>query len=77
MKRPALPHESKLHVTCPFCSAPVDYFTALTWCGTCFVEWYKNRAGKVVFDDERKTERFAFAKAVCKSGGAKIAAKKP
>lgn len=64
--------QRRLHVVCPFCSALVDYRTALTWCSSCYVEFKRKDDGKVIFDDKLKTERFALAKAVMKSGGMKI-----
>ena len=69
MKRKAQPHpDSRLHWLCPFCGDPCDRFTALTWCSGCFVEY----SSTGVFDSKQKTERFAFAKALQKSGGAKF-----
>ena len=69
MKKAAKPHpESRLHVVCPFCDAPVDKFTDLRWCTSCNTEWYRGRNG-IMFDDRRHTDRFAFAKAVVGAGG--------
>lgn len=63
----------RMHVECPFCGRLCDRFSALSWCSGCFVEWYRDRKGRYVFDDRRKTPRFAVAKAVNKAGGVKIA----
>jgi len=63
---------SRLHIVCPFCGQLVDWITELTWCGNCYVEWYETRSGVFIFDDKRKTERFIWAKAICKSGGMRI-----
>jgi hypothetical protein len=60
------------HVICPFCEFPTTTFTEMTWCGGCFVEWYRTRSGSVMFDTERKTPRFAFAKALGKAGGVRF-----
>lgn len=61
-------------VECPFCKHPCDVMTAITYCGHCYVEFYTDRNGDIVFDDKRKTERFAFAKALNKTGGISIGA---
>jgi len=63
----------RFHVRCPFCGDLVDIMTSLSWCSGCFVEWYRTRACNYIFDTERKTERFVWAKAVQKSGGMRIA----
>jgi len=69
MRKKAKPHsESRLHWICPFCGEPCDRFTTLTWCSGCFVEYSPTG----MFDDQRKTDRFAFAKALQKSGGTKL-----
>ena len=69
VKKKARPSESRFHVVCPFCEALVDKVTALRWCSGCFNEWYENRNGDIVFDDKRRTPRFAWAKAIQKAGG--------
>lgn len=72
MRKRARRHpESHLHWVCPFCGRPCDRYTELRWCSGCFVE-YSQRG---VLDDEKKTDRFAFAKAVQKSGGATLKTK--
>lgn len=68
-KRAKISTASRLHWVCPFCGGLCDRITELRWCSKCFVEY---SAGGT-FDDAKKTERFAFAKAVMKSGGARIA----
>ena len=65
----------RLHVECPICGFLCDFRTALTWCAGCYTEFKVSPNGNVTFDTELKTERFAFAKALMKSGGAKIEAK--
>lgn len=72
MKKKATEFLYPFHMLCPFCGEHCDRTASLTWCSGCYVEWYKSRNGDFVFDTKRKTERFAFAKALCKSGGAKI-----
>ncbi len=69
--------DSRLHVICPFCGSAVAWINALTWCGNCYVEFYQDKQGRVVFDDERRTARFAFAKAVNKAGGFRLSATRP
>lgn len=66
MKKKAEPHPSShLHVICPFCGYPVNHHPTITpWCSDCGIEFYINRNLDVVFDDRRKTPRFALAKAV-------------
>ena len=68
MKRKAK-HIGPNLVECPFCGLPNDSQTALRWCSKCGTEWYRNRDGDVVFDDLRKTRRFAWGKALNKAGG--------
>lgn len=62
----------RFHVRCPFCGHLCDSHTALTWCPGCYVEYYETKNFNVIFDTERKTERFAIAKALMKAGGARI-----
>ena len=67
------------HVTCPFCEFLVTIFLAdnMPWCGNCFVEWYRSRDGeRIMFDDQRKTPRYAWAKALGRSGGARLSIKR-
>jgi len=45
--------------------------TELRWCSGCFTEWYKI-GERYIFDDKRKTPRFAWAKAIQKSGGIRM-----
>jgi hypothetical protein len=63
--------DSRLHIVCPFCGFYVDWMTELRWCSGCYVEWFK-RGDKFIFDNRRKTPRFAFAKALQRSGGASM-----
>ena len=63
---------------CPFCEARTTVNPTMPWCGNCFVEYYRGkpdpRTGGVrwVFDDKRKTPRFAWAKALGKAGGMRL-----
>ena len=58
-------------VKCPFCGYSCCTDTVMTWCANCYVEFYRARDGEhIVFDTERKTDRFALAKALAKAGGA-------
>lgn len=69
MKRKAkISEESRFHCVCPFCGYLVGWQTELAWCSKCFVEFSVTDRG-IVFDDAKHTPRFAFAKAVMKSGG--------
>ena len=69
MKRKAnISKESRFHCVCPFCGYLVGWQTELSWCSKCFVEFTVTDRG-IVFDDAKHTPRFAFAKAVMKSGG--------
>jgi formylmethanofuran dehydrogenase subunit B len=63
---------SYLHVICPFCGTLCDKTTALTWYSGCFCEYYKSKSGKVIFDTIKNTPRFAWGKAIQKSGGVRI-----
>lgn len=63
---------SNFHVTCPFCGYLCDRTTNLTWCSNCFCEWYINKKGDFIFDNQRKTIRFALAKSIQRSGGVKF-----
>lgn len=66
---------SYLHVICPFCGHACDRSTPISFCAGCHVEYYTSESGKtVIFDTERRTPRFAWAKALMKSGGARIGA---
>ena len=55
-------------VDCPFCGFPCTVNTPYSWCSGCYVEYYHS-SEHVVFDTARKTPRFAWAKAIAKSGG--------
>lgn len=66
---------SHLHVVCPFCGFAQTWLTEMKWCGGCYVEFYEDRQGRTVFDDKRKTPRFAFAKALGRAGGCQIGSK--
>lgn len=63
---------SHLLCECPFCGYPCDARSALSWCSGCYTEYTTTRTGTVWFDTERKTERFAIAKAFQKTGGVGI-----
>lgn len=59
-------------VTCPFCGYLVTILMAdnMSWCGSCRVEWYDSRDGDwIVFDNKRKTPKYAWAKAIAAAGG--------
>ena len=58
-----------LHIKCPFCDNPCDRSAALAYCSGCYVEYYKDEDGEVIFDTKRKTSKFAIAKALNKAGG--------
>ncbi len=52
-------------VKCPFCDFSTDETSANQACGNCYVEFYLNRCGAVIFDTERRTEnsgQYAFAR---------------
>jgi len=56
-------------VNCPFCDYLCCTDTVMTWCANCYVEFCYSRDGEyIVFDTERKTDRFALAKAFAKAG---------
>ena len=58
-------------VLCPFCGYKETTDTHMAWCANCLIEWYISRDGEwVVFDDERQTPKFAWAKAFAAAGGA-------
>lgn len=61
---------------CPFCKQRTTYNDAMPWCSNraCLVE-YSQRGRRIVFDDARKTPRFALAKAFMAAGGVRIGAK--
>jgi hypothetical protein len=53
-------------VDCPFCGFSTDLASANPACGGCYVEFYENRKGEIVFDTLRHTEmgqRYAVARA--------------
>ena len=58
-----------LQVACPFCGARQSVNTNMPWCPECAVEYFRDRHGTIVFDDARKTPRFALAKALNRAGG--------
>lgn len=60
------------HIRCPFCGFDTTWITEMRWCANCYVEWYRRRDGEIVFDTNRKTPRFAFAKALGKAGGVRF-----
>jgi hypothetical protein len=60
--------KSRLHWLCPFCGEACDAITELRWCSGCYTEY--SQSG--MFNDKQKTRRFAFAKALMKSGGTRI-----
>lgn len=67
---------------CPFCGAQTTENTAMPWCVNCRTEYYtreNRRTGldEFVFDDQRKTPRFAWAKALNAAGGIRIGKDKP
>lgn len=66
---------------CPFCGACAAYNAAMPWCASCQVEYFLSHKvdpiggrKRYIFDDKRKTERFAFAKAVNAAGGMRMGA---
>lgn len=71
MKKVAKRHpESPFHVVCPFCGFACTKDTAYSWCSGCYVEYYPSKSGlSVIFDTERKDDRFIWAKALQKAGG--------
>lgn len=57
-------------VNCPFCDYKIATDTTMTWCANCLTEWYISRDGEwAIFDDERQTPKFAWAKAFARAGG--------
>lgn len=70
---------------CPFCGHHQAINENMPWCAKCAVEYgerktYEDKYGTmsysyVVFDDKKKTERFAWAKALNLSGGVRIGKK--
>lgn len=72
MRRRAEWKPGESHTPCPFCGHLVTILLAdnMPWCVGCRVEWYRSRDGeRIIFDDRRKTERFALAKAMNAAGG--------
>jgi hypothetical protein len=64
---------------CPFCGATTVENPTMPWCASCQVEYYESRRPdpatgrrRFVFDSKRKTERFAWGKALNASGGMRI-----
>ncbi len=69
-------------LTCPFCNAGTVENPTMPWCAACRVEYYEAKTEdpetgrrRFVFDNKRKTERFAFAKALNAAGGMRIGGK--
>ena len=65
---------SRFHVICPFCGYEPTWHTEMTWCAGCYTE-FTVKDGQVIFDDQLKTPRFAWAKVLAKAGGAGFGAK--
>jgi hypothetical protein len=66
---------SRLHVICPFCGFEVTWLTEMTWCAGCYVEFmvrHDENGLVVTFDDKKRTDRFALAKALAKAGGVRF-----
>ena len=63
---------------CPFCRSRTVENPTMPWCVNCRVEYYdgkedpKTDARRVLFDDKRKTPRYAWGKALNAAGGMKI-----
>lgn len=64
---------------CPFCASITVFNETMPWCTACGVEYYLSRKddpktgrSMYIFDNRRKTERFAWAKAIIAAGGVKI-----
>lgn len=73
-----------LQLRCPFCGAETVVNETMPWCVECRVEYYRsprpdeNGAARWVFNNKRKTPRFAFAKALNAVGGMRMShTKKP
>lgn len=71
-------------MVCPFCRYRNTENPNMPWCSNpaCLVEYYRARlpdpksgARRFVFDTKRKTERFAWAKAIMGAGGVRIGGK--
>ena len=64
---------------CPFCHARTVENPTMPWCARCQVEYYRARRpdpatgrARFVFDDARKTDRFAWGKALNAAGGVRM-----
>lgn len=59
---------------CPFCDELGVENPAMPWCSNskCTVEYVIRRDGKIVFDDQRNTERYVLGRALNRSGGVRI-----
>jgi hypothetical protein len=70
-----------LVLECPFCQSSTTENPTMPWCVNCRTEYYEGREDsetggrRIVFDDKRKTPRFAFAKALNAAGGMRIGKK--
>jgi hypothetical protein len=57
---------------CPFCEAQTVENPTMPWCVNCRVEYFTARDGRIMFDDKRKTPRYAWGKALNAAGGIRI-----
>lgn len=61
---------------CPFCGLAQDVTNPLSWCAGCFCEYtLASSRQSALFDQEKRTERFGFAKAIGRAGGMHIGAR--
>ncbi len=74
-KRRAKKHPtSGRHVLCPFCNFAVSPSNPFKWCANCYIEYGEDGQGDVWFDTTLEREEYLWAKALARSGGARIGA---
>jgi len=64
-------------IVCPFCDKQTTENPVMPWCVNCRVEYYESEdretgETRLMFDDKRKTPRFAWGKALNAAGGFRI-----
>ena len=56
---------------CPFCGYTVEVTNPIKYCSGCYIE-YDVKDKNVIFDNEKKSDKYIWAKAFAKSGGIRI-----
>lgn len=58
---------------CPYCQFDVEISNPIAYCAGCHVEYdVLSNEGVVIFDQKKRTPKYAWAKAIASAGGARI-----